>query len=306
MNEPIRKTEAAKLKVFQYTDKLFWVESSKGKIAYRVSFENAGHSCTCGDFTSNSVKSENYLCKHVLAVIDANGDFPKLDLISKTRPKLDERFLTNIQGKDFVLYAGLLDLAHQRGIRKIQVEAVQYPTKENGYEAICKATVESVTGDLYVEWGDANPKNVNRKISSHILRMAATRAKARALRDFTNIGITCLEELGDLDEETPEKEPRRRKANNVVPIKDSGKSRGSKTTETNEDQNELFGADEPKAQANPAPSPAQRKAMENLAKRRGISNEQLEDMAQQHFGTGYLNINSNEAANFIRILQQSS
>jgi hypothetical protein len=30
--------------------------------------------------------------------------------------------------------------------------------------------------------------------------MASTRAKARCLRDLDNIGITCLEELGDLSE----------------------------------------------------------------------------------------------------------
>jgi hypothetical protein len=114
-------------------------------------------------------------------------------------PVLDERFITTIKGKDFVLYAGLLDLAHQKGIKGIHVEAIQYPTKENGMEGICKAIVESDSGEDYTEIGDANPKNVNKQIAEHVLRMAATRAKARALRDFTNIGMTCLEELGDLD-----------------------------------------------------------------------------------------------------------
>jgi hypothetical protein len=76
---------------------------------------------------------------------------------------------------------------------------MQYPTKENGMEGICKAIVESQDGESSRKIGDANPKNVNKQIAEHVLRMAATRAKARALRDFTNIGMTCLEELGDLD-----------------------------------------------------------------------------------------------------------
>jgi hypothetical protein len=67
-------------------------------------------------------------------------------------------------------------------------------------EAICKAIVESSNGELFIEIADANPLNVNRMVVEHILRVAATRAKARALRDFTNIGMTCLEELGDLDD----------------------------------------------------------------------------------------------------------
>lgn len=115
-------------------------------------------------------------------------------------PKLNEKFIMNIKGKDFVLYSGLLDLAHQKGIKSIHVEPVQYPTKDNGMEAICKAIVISSDGQEFTEIGDANPRNVNSMIREHILRMAATRAKARSFRDMTNIGMTCLEELGDLDQ----------------------------------------------------------------------------------------------------------
>ncbi len=44
--------------------------------------------------------------------------------------------MTNIKGKDFVLYAGVLDLATQKGLLKLEVELLQFPAKENGNEAI--------------------------------------------------------------------------------------------------------------------------------------------------------------------------
>ena len=44
------------------------------------------------------------------------------------RPKLEERFIMTLKGKDFVVYAGLLDLSHQKGLQNMMVEAIQYPT----------------------------------------------------------------------------------------------------------------------------------------------------------------------------------
>lgn len=195
-----RNNKANGLKVFKTIDGHYYVESSEGKIAYRVSSNNGTRSCSCGDFTSRIEKDPNFRCKHIMAVINGNGDIRNIS----NKPTLDERFIIQIKRKDavkeFVLYSGLLDLAHQKGIKRMIVEPIQYPTKDNKQEAICKATVESKDGEVFIELADANPLNVNRMVVEHILRVSATRAKARALRDFTNIGMTCLEELGDLDD----------------------------------------------------------------------------------------------------------
>ena len=65
------------------------------------------------------------------------------------------------------------------------------------------------------------------------------------------------------------------------------------------------GTDTPKVLAN-GPSPAQLRAIENLAKRRGIDADKLEDLCQQQFGTGPGNLTAEEASTFIRNLQQSA
>jgi len=49
--------------------------------------------------------------------------------------------------------------------------------------------------------------------------MASTRAKARAFRDMDNIGMTCLEELGDLsDVITHDQKKPVQKRDNVNPL----------------------------------------------------------------------------------------
>src|SRR5947209_1122851 len=111
---------------------------------------------------------------------------------------MKKEYIIERQGKQFVLYEGLLDEAHQQGLCRISTTLIQIPHQDNGNVAIVAAEVETAKG-TFSGIGDASPGNVNRMIVPHLLRMAETRAKARALRDAVNIGVTAIEELGDLD-----------------------------------------------------------------------------------------------------------
>lgn len=118
--------------------------------------------------------------------------------------KIDKKFIVNLKGNDFVTYEGLLDLAHQGELQEIRTELIQLPNNENGNQCIVKA-VAIGQSKHFEGYGDADPSNVNSMIAKHIIRMAETRAKARALRDYTNVGMTAIEELGEDD--TPTKAP---------------------------------------------------------------------------------------------------
>lgn len=200
-----RNGKAQQLRVIEVEEGHYFVESSDGKIAYKAMLNDDKAYCTCLDFHQHS-QDPDFRCKHLLAIQNCLpvGGAEKQEFLKKRQPKLDERFIKNIEGKEFVIYAGLLDLAHQKGLVRMAVEIIQNPTAENGHMAIAKAEAESKLGELFVDVGDATPSNCSSKVAKHLLRMASTRAKARALRDFTNIGMTCLEELGDLNDVTEE------------------------------------------------------------------------------------------------------
>lgn len=109
---------------------------------------------------------------------------------------IQKEFIVNLKGKDFVTFPGLLDLAHQQDLRYVSTELIQIPDADNGHTAIVTAKVETSKG-TFTGIGDANPVNVgNKMIAVHSIRMAETRAIARALRFATNIGMTALEEIG--------------------------------------------------------------------------------------------------------------
>ena len=115
----------------------------------------------------------------------------------------DEHLITR-QGKLYVLFAGLLDEAHSKGVESIETELLQVPSSDNGSVAIVHATVRLEGGKRFDGIGDASPENVGRNIAPHIIRMAETRAKARALRDATNVGAGLLDELEETGgDETP-------------------------------------------------------------------------------------------------------
>lgn len=107
---------------------------------------------------------------------------------------VNEKFIINLQGKSFVTYEGLLDLAHQRGLKSLKVEILQMPDSENNMTAICIANA-TTENSSFQDIGDASPGSVNRALVPHLIRMASTRAKARVLRDLTNVGMTAVEEL---------------------------------------------------------------------------------------------------------------
>jgi predicted nucleic acid-binding Zn finger protein len=322
-----RNAKAENLRVLQADDGSFYVESEKGKILYNVILDDEETSCTCGDFAKNIKKDSNFRCKHILSVMNAipKKEIENAKFCEKHIPKLDDRFMTNIKGKDFVLYAGVLDLATQKGLLKLEVELLQFPTEENGNEAICRAVAESKTGEVFSDVGDANPNNCHSMIAKHLIRMASTRAKARCLRDLCNVSMVAVEELADFDDvigsDTAKRASRKKpavKANKKEtkpkadtkkksPVKDESEPK-AKSKQPKESK-KVGSKPEPDARGNsnqPKMSEAQKRAIYNLSRRRGISVEELEQMATDAYGSELENLNSKDASAFIRNLQQAA
>jgi hypothetical protein len=116
---------------------------------------------------------------------------------------LDAKYVVTINGKQFVQYAGLVDLAHKMGLKSLRTDLVQIPTADNKAVCICRAEVEMKDGKVFTGIGDASPANVSPRLVPALIRFAETRAKARALRDATNVGMVALEELDHEEDLAP-------------------------------------------------------------------------------------------------------
>lgn len=100
--------------------------------------------------------------------------------------------LCNLQGKQFVLFAGLLELAHENGLKTLSTELIELDMP--GRTAVFKATATGERG-TFTAHGDATPQNVKGMVAASFMRMAETRATARALRFYLGIGMTARDEL---------------------------------------------------------------------------------------------------------------
>lgn len=106
---------------------------------------------------------------------------------------VEEKFITKIQGKEFITHEGLLDEFHKNGGKEIFSEMV---VREDYAGAMFRATVKGEKG-IFSAHGDACGENVSKGIAPHFIRMAETRAINRALRLYNNIGMCSSEELGE-------------------------------------------------------------------------------------------------------------
>jgi hypothetical protein len=318
-----RNGKSKRLRVLRTNENLY-AESEEGKILYKLNETDDGISCTCGDYARGVKSDTQFHCKHIMSYIDSvpNGDAENAEFLEKRKPKLDERFIINIKGRDFVVYSGLLDLAHQKGLLKLNTEIIQYPTKENGNLAISRAIAELNTGEMFSDIGDAGPGNVTKEIAPHILRMSSTRAKGRVLRDLTNIGMTCLEELGNLDDVIGIGNNQKTRSKKVSPIKESKSSKPEPKKEEPKGKKEEAKpeikkpsvssikpepkTDDSKEETAPKMSEAQKRAVYNLSRRRGISVDELDKMATDTYGVKVEFLTTSDASAFIKNLQQAS
>lgn len=104
----------------------------------------------------------------------------------------DGNHIANVQGKPFVLFSGLLLVAHENGLESIEPELLNLNLADQ--TAVFKAVVKGSRG-TFVGHGDAAPNNLTKMILPSFIRMAETRAICRALRFYLGIGMCAKDEL---------------------------------------------------------------------------------------------------------------
>ena len=353
-----RKESSTGLKVFQITDDQFYVENSSGKICYKVSVNGSGKSCTCADFISNKNDPE-FLCKHLIAALNSNGDCQKIGPIQDAEPQDEPK------GHHLGVYNAIS--AVQMALAKLGIEKVQ----ENKYDKYKFRGIDDIYNALSPLLAQNRlcilPRMTNRTCeertsqkgaalfyvtmdaefdfvaasdgSKHTVKIfgeamdrgdKATNKAMSAAYKYACFQTFCIPTEGDNDADftshevkekskesvkkeqpkpKPEQKPQakkegkpKQKSNVATEPKNDSKTKPKEISTKTETSNKT---DSPKGDAT-GMSPAQQKAIENLAKRRGINEGALEEMSQKQYGVSLNQLPSKEASAFIRYLQQAA
>jgi hypothetical protein len=115
------------------------------------------------------------------------------DRMALTLAHIPRHYIVTIQDKPYIKYNGLVDLAQQHGLVELST-TVMTVTPDF---AVCQCVARFADGRIFTDIGDATPENVKSHLKDHFIRIAATRATARALRRALNIDMVAVEELGE-------------------------------------------------------------------------------------------------------------
>lgn len=186
----------------------------------------------------------------------------------------------NAEPREGIAYAELLKIAHEEGLKSIHTELLREPSEENGRQCIVKATVETERG-RYEGIGDADPSNVEDFLAPHLIRVAETRAKARALRDAVNVGVISFEELDGVSQDraaspgpgaSPPRSPRHTRGTSPpAPQRTNGPARSPRGANGSQPMSE-----------------AQRRYLFRLMSGQGYQREAAEQRLKDLFGVGAL------------------
>jgi hypothetical protein len=166
------------------------VQSSDGEHFYTVN-----GTCACPDATYRGIEGR---CQHALAVklyrkaVQRIYTSQPAPVEATTPAGIDPRFIVTIQSKPFVRHAGLLKLAHERGLQELRVDWTY-----NDAELSLAHALAVFPFGTFEESGDAAKENVNKKVAPHWRRVALTRASARALRLALGVELVAVEELAE-------------------------------------------------------------------------------------------------------------
>jgi len=102
-------------------------------------------------------------------------------------------FIIHRDGGEYVLYAGLVDQAHQSGLVRVATTLLQAPDESLGCRAIVSAEVQTERG-TFGGIGEAVMNEGAAPPVAWTIDAAELRAKAKALRDALNVHLETVEE----------------------------------------------------------------------------------------------------------------